>query len=76
MKQMRIPKMFDLRADPFEAGEDSSKYDDWFIEHVTYQYAAQALVHEWLDSFKEFPPRQKSASFTIDQIVEALMPKN
>jgi arylsulfatase A-like enzyme len=76
LKQMRIPKMFDLRADPFEAGDDSSKYDDWFIEHVPLQYAAQAVVQEWLETFKEFPPRQKSASFTVDQIVEALMPKS
>ena len=73
---MRIPKMFDLRSDPFEAGEESSKYDDWFVEHVPFQYAAQAVVHEWLESFKAFPPRQKAASFTVDQIVEKLMPKS
>ena len=76
LKQLRIPKMFDLRSDPFEAGEDSEKYTDWFIEHVPFQYAAQAIVHEWLESFKEFPPRQKAASFTVDQIVEKLMPKD
>ena len=74
LKQMRIPKLFDLRSDPFEAGEDSIRYNDWFVEHVPYQYAAQAVVHEWLSSFTEFPPRQKSASFSIDQIVEKLMP--
>ena len=74
LKQMRIPKMFDLRSDPFEAGEDSIKYNDWFVEHVPFQYAAQAVVHQWLESFKEFPPRQKAASFTVDQIVEKLMP--
>jgi hypothetical protein len=68
--------MFDLRADPFERGEDSFKYDDWFVEHVPLQYGAQAIVHDWLESFKEFPPRQKAASFTIDQIVEAMMPKS
>jgi arylsulfatase len=72
----RIPKVFDLRADPFERGEESFKYNDWFVEHVPYQYVGQAVVHEWLESFKEFPPRQKSASFSIDQIVEALMPKS
>jgi arylsulfatase len=76
LSRMRIPKMFDLRSDPFERGEESYKYNDWFVEHVPLQYAAQAVVHEWLDSFKDFPPRQKSASFTIDQIVEALMPKS
>jgi arylsulfatase len=75
LSAFRIPKIFDLRADPFERGEDSFKYNDWFIEHVPFQYAAQAVVHEWLESFKEFPPRQKSASFTIDQVVEKLIPK-
>ena len=73
---MRIPKLFDLRADPFEAGEDSMKDNDWFVEHVPYQYAAQAVVQEWLESFKHFPPRQKAASFTVDQIVEKLMPRS
>ena len=72
---MRIPKMFDLRSDPFERGEESFSYNDWFVEHVPYQYLAQAVVHEWLESFKEFPPRQKPASFSIDQIVEKLMPR-
>jgi arylsulfatase A-like enzyme len=72
---MRIPKMFDLRSDPFERGEESFSYNQWFVEHVPYQYLAQAVVHEWLESFKEFPPRQKPASFSIDQILEKLMPK-
>jgi arylsulfatase len=75
LTKLRIPRMFDLRSDPFERGEESFKYNDWFVEHVPYQYAAQAVVHEWLASFKEFPPRQKSASFSVDQIVEMLMPK-
>ena len=76
LSQMRIPKMFDLRSDPFERGEESSfYYAQWFAEHVPLQYAAQAVVHEWLESFKEFPPRAKAASFTVDQIVESLMPR-
>jgi arylsulfatase len=73
---MRIPKMFDLRADPFERADESFAYGQWFVEHVPLQYLGQALVHQWLESFKEFPPRQKSASFTIDQIVETMMPKS
>jgi hypothetical protein len=72
---MRIPKLFDLRSDPFERGEESFKYNDWFVEHIPLQYAAQAIVHEWLESFKEFPPRQKPASFSVDQIVDKLMPR-
>ena len=75
LSQMRIPKMFDLRSDPFERGEESFKYNDWFVEHVPLQYVGQAVVFEWLQSFKEFPPRQKAASFSVDQIVERFMPK-
>jgi arylsulfatase len=71
---MRIPKFFDLRADPFERGEESFKYNDWFIENVFLQYAAPPLLVKWLESFKEFPPRQKPASFSIDQVLEKMMP--
>ncbi|WP_205691913.1 hypothetical protein [Caulobacter soli] len=75
LSPMRIPKFFDLRADPFERGEDSFKYNDWFLEQNYLLYAAPPLLAEWLESFKAFPPRAKSASFSIDQVVEALMPK-
>ena len=71
----RVPQIYDLRADPFERGNESFRYADWQTQHLFAMYGAQAVVHEWLESFKEFPPRQKSASFSVDQIVEALMPK-
>jgi len=70
---LRIPRISDLRSDPFERGEERSKYNDWFVEHVPMQCLAQAVVHEWLESFKEFPLRQKSASFSFDKIVATLM---
>jgi arylsulfatase len=73
---MRIPKMFNLRSDPFERGDSSIFYDKWSADHVFLQVPAQAIVAKWLDSFKEFPPRAKAASFTIDQVVEAMMPKS
>src|SRR5262247_2116693 len=73
---MRIPKFFDLRADPFERGEESIKYNDWFLEQNFLLYAGPPLLMQWLESFKEFPPRAKSASFSIDQVVEKLMPKS
>ncbi len=57
------------------AARRASKYNDWFVENVPFQYGAEAVVHAWLESFKTFPPRAKSASFSVDQIVEALMPK-
>jgi arylsulfatase len=76
LSAMRIPKFFDLRADPFERGEESFKYDDWFLEQNFLLYIAQPLVAHWLESFKEYPPRARAASFSIDQVVEKLMPKN
>jgi arylsulfatase len=67
---LRIPKTFNLRSDPFERGDESifqmSTTVPFFI------VPAQAVVAEWVASFKEFPPRQKPASFNIDQIVEQL----
>ncbi len=73
---MRVPKFFDLRADPFERGEESFKYDDWFMENIPLQYAPPPILMKWLESFKEFPPRAKVASFTIDRVVEKMMPKD
>ncbi|RUM95756.1 arylsulfatase [Pseudaminobacter arsenicus] len=73
---MRIPKMFDLRSDPFERGEESFKYNDWFVENLFLQYAGPPFLMKWLESFKEFPPRQKPASFSIDQVLEKMMPKS
>jgi arylsulfatase len=76
LSPLRVPKIFNLRSDPFERGDESFKYADWKLEHLFAMYASQAIIGEWLSSFKEFPPRQKSASFSIDQIVEAMMPKS
>ncbi len=75
LSPVRLPKIFDLRADPFERGEESFKYVDWMVQQNFAMYAAPPLLMEWLASFKEFPPRAKSASFSIDQVVETLMPK-
>ena len=73
---MRVPKIFNLRSDPFEAAETSMNYNQWMINDANFvMYGAQPIVGKWLESFKEFPPRAKSASFSIDQVVEALMPK-
>jgi arylsulfatase len=76
LSQMRIPKFFDLRADPFERGEESFKYDDWFLEQNFLLYAAPPILAKWLESFKEFPPRARAASFSIDQAIEKLRPKS
>jgi arylsulfatase len=72
---LRAPRIFDLRADPFERGEESFKYNDWFLEQMPVQYAGPSLLAKWLESFKEFPPRARAASFSIDNVMEKLMPK-
>jgi arylsulfatase len=74
---LRVPKFFDLRGrPPFERGEEGTKYDDSFFEQVALQYIAQPGLAKWLSSFKELPPRAKSASFSIDQVVGKMMPKD
>jgi arylsulfatase len=65
---LRLPKFFNLRTDPFEhADVTSNTYYDWLIDHVYLLYAAQGLVAQFMGTFQEFPPRQKAASFTIEQ---------
>jgi arylsulfatase len=71
---LRVPKLFNLRSDPFERGDESLFYDKWMADRIFLQVPCQAIVAQWLDSFKEFPPRAKAASFSIDQVVEAMMP--
>lgn len=70
---LRLPKLFDLRADPFERADiTSNTYYDWVISQPYLFFAGQAATELFLNSFKEFPPRQKAASFTIDQAMEKL----
>jgi arylsulfatase len=65
---LRVPKLFNLRTDPFERADTTSNtYWDWLISKGYMLLAAQALVADFLATFEDFPPRQKAASFTIDQ---------
>jgi hypothetical protein len=67
--KLRAPNIYDMLGDPFERGDTSMYYNTWFIEHVPMHYAATALVAQWLQSFKEFPVRQKPASFNLDEVM-------
>ncbi|MNK92505.1 Arylsulfatase [compost metagenome] len=70
---LRVPKLFNLRMDPYERADvTSNTYWDWYLSKAYMIMAGQALVAEFLKSFTEFPPRQKAASFTIDQIMEKM----
>ena len=70
---LRLPKLFDLRADPYERADiTSNTYYDWMISQVYLFFAAQAVTEKFLETFKEFPPRQRAPSFSIDQAMEKM----
>lgn len=71
---LRVPKLFNLRTDPFErADHEAVDYPRWRTERIFLLVPAQAFVGQYLQTFREFPPRQKPGSFSIDQVMEKLM---
>jgi arylsulfatase A-like enzyme len=70
---LRVPKIFNLRTDPFERADiTSNTYYDWFLDHDFIAFYGTAICTQFLESFKEFPPRHPPATFSIDQAVEKL----
>ncbi|HEY5645969.1 MAG TPA: hypothetical protein VIS76_08520 [Pseudomonadales bacterium] len=65
-----MPLIFNLRRDPYErAYFTSNTHYDWMLGRVYLLYGAQAAVAQFLQTFQEFPPRQRAASFSVDQIM-------
>jgi len=70
---LRVPKMFNLRTDPYERADiTSNTYYDWLIDHVFLMGPAQDYVGQFLMTFKDYPQRQKAASFNLDEVMEKL----
>jgi arylsulfatase A-like enzyme len=70
---LRFPKLFDMLGDPFErADHDSIDYSHWRVERVFLLVPAQAFVAGFLQSFREFPPRQKPGTFNLDAVLQSL----
>ena len=70
---LRIPLIVNLRRDPYERGMiTSNTYDDWFLDRPYLLLPAQSYVATFLETFKEFPSRQKAASFNLDQVMKTL----
>jgi arylsulfatase len=70
---LRVPKLFNLRTDPYERADiTSNTYFEWILENDYIILAASSIVEDFLKTFKDFPPRQKAASFTIDQAMEKM----
>jgi len=69
-----VPLFFNLRMDPYEKAQITSNiYWDWTINKAYLAYGAQAIVASFIETFKEFPPRQRPSSFSVDQIMDKLM---
>jgi arylsulfatase len=69
--ELRMPKIFNLRRDPFERADDNSNgYWNWVLKHIFMLYPAAALFQQQIQSFKEFPPRQKPGAFNLERILE------
>lgn len=72
--QLRAPTITNLRMDPFERAEHENAmgFQRWYLEHMFIIAPAGAYVGQWLQSFKEFPPRQKPGSFNLDRVIESV----
>ena len=71
--QLRVPKIFHLRRDPFErADENSNTYWDWLLDHAFILVPIQAYVKTLMETLSAFPPRQKPASFNLDNVLDEL----
>ncbi|PZX48531.1 arylsulfatase [Algoriphagus chordae] len=71
--ELRLPKMFDLRADPYEQADiTSNTYYDWLLRHAFLIVPAQQYAAQFLETFKEYPPRQPPASFNLEDVMKKL----
>jgi len=71
--ELRFPKLFNLRTDPYERADlTSNTYYDWVLDHIFLFIPAQAFVAEMLMTLAEFPVSQKPASFNLEQVLAKL----
>ena len=70
---LRLPYIVNLRRDPYErALITSNTYFDWMLDRAYMLVPAQTYVGQFLETFKKYPPRQKAASFSLDQVMDKL----
>ncbi len=70
---LRAPMLGNLRMDPFERAEhEAIGYGEWYVDHMFIFGPAIGYVAQWLQSFREYPPRQKPGSFNLDRVMEAV----
>jgi hypothetical protein len=71
--KLRAPNLYNLRSDPFEKATESIYYADWEAHRAFAFVPAQAIVARYLETFKDFPPRAKAASFTVSDAMDKIM---
>jgi len=70
---LRIPKIFNLRTDPYEMADiTSNTYYDWILDHAFLLVPSQVVVGKFVASFKDYPPRQKPAAFNLDEVLKKM----
>jgi hypothetical protein len=68
---LRMPKVFNLRTDPYERADiTSNTYYDWIFDHAFLIVPAQDYVGKFIATLKDYPPRQKAASFNLDEVMK------
>jgi arylsulfatase len=71
--QLRVPKIFNLLTDPYERADiTSNTYWDWMFDHIFLLVPAQTFVAQFLQTFQDYPPRQKAASFSMQQVLDRM----
>jgi arylsulfatase A-like enzyme len=71
--KLRLPKLFNLRTDPYEFADiTSNSYYEWFLYHAYILYGAFGIADKWAATFKEFPPVQGANTFTIDDALKVM----
>src|SRR5262249_52083239 len=70
--RLRVPNIYNLRADPFERGTESQLYSEWYMHRLFLFLPAQPLLAQSLSTFKEFAIRQKPESFNHDEVMRKL----
>ena len=70
--RLRAPNLYNLRADPFERANESINYASWQVHRMFMFVPAQVIVGKMLETFKDFPPRAKAASFTVGDAMEKI----
>jgi arylsulfatase len=73
---LRVPMLFNLRMDPFERAEESEDYARWRVDNLWVMVPAQAIVGQFLQTFKAYPPRAKPGNFNLDQVLQKMREGN